>query len=65
MNTLQKISDKKMEDLATGKAKSIPDVMIAAEKAASGTPFERPAPFYVRAADALASSDAPPVILPS
>lgn len=33
VNTLQKVADKKMEDLATGKAKSIPDVMIATEKA--------------------------------
>lgn len=33
VNQLQKVSDKKMEELATGKAKSIPDVMIAAEKA--------------------------------
>jgi len=33
VNQLQKVADKKMEDLATGKAKSIPDVMIAAEKA--------------------------------
>lgn len=33
VNQLQKDSDRKMEDLATGKAKSIPDVMIAAEKA--------------------------------
>jgi flagellar hook-basal body complex protein FliE len=33
VNQLQQDSDRKMEDLATGKAKSIPDVMIAAEKA--------------------------------
>ena len=33
VNELQKTADKKMEDLATGKAKSIPDVMVAAEKA--------------------------------
>lgn len=33
VNRLQKVADKKMEDLATGKAKSIPDVMISAEKA--------------------------------
>lgn len=33
VNQLQQTADKKMEDLATGKAKSIPDVMIAAEKA--------------------------------
>ena len=33
VNTLQKVADKKMEDLATGKAKSIPDVMVSAEKA--------------------------------
>lgn len=33
VNEMQKTADKKMEELATGKAKSIPDVMIAAEKA--------------------------------
>ncbi len=33
VNTLQKDSDVQMEKLATGKAQSIPDVMIAAEKA--------------------------------
>lgn len=33
VNQMQQEADKKMEDLATGKAKSIPDVMIAAEKA--------------------------------
>lgn len=33
VNELQKTADKKMEDLATGKAKSIPDVMVATEKA--------------------------------
>jgi len=33
VNALQKESDVQMEKLATGKAKSIPDVMIAAEKA--------------------------------
>lgn len=33
VNQLQKDADKKMQDLATGKAKSIPDVMIATEKA--------------------------------
>lgn len=33
VNQLQQTADKKMEDLATGKAKSIPDVMIAAEQA--------------------------------
>lgn len=33
VNQLQVTADRKMEDLATGKAKSIPDVMIAAEKA--------------------------------
>lgn len=33
VNQLQKTADKKMEDLATGRAKSIPDVMIATEKA--------------------------------
>lgn len=36
VNDLQKDADRKMEDLATGKAKSIPDVMIAAEKADIG-----------------------------
>ncbi|MGE0761652.1 MAG: flagellar hook-basal body complex protein FliE [Bdellovibrionales bacterium] len=33
VNQMQQTADRKMEDLATGKAKSIPDVMIAAEKA--------------------------------
>lgn len=33
VNTLQQVADKKMEDLATGKGQSIPDVMIAADKA--------------------------------
>ncbi len=33
VNQLQKTSDKKMQDLATGKTDNIPDVMIAAEKA--------------------------------
>ncbi len=33
VNALQKDSDKKMQDLATGKAKNIPEVMIASEKA--------------------------------
>ena len=33
VNTLQKTSDKKMQDLATGKTSDIPDVMMAAEKA--------------------------------
>jgi flagellar hook-basal body complex protein FliE len=33
VNTLQKVSDQKMQDLATGKTDNIPDVMIAAEKA--------------------------------
>jgi len=33
VNQLQKVSDKKMQDLATGKTDNIPDVMIAAEKA--------------------------------
>ena len=33
VNELQKVADKKMEDLATGRAKSIPDVMVATEKA--------------------------------
>lgn len=33
VNDLQKISDKGMQDLATGKTDNIPEVMIAAEKA--------------------------------
>lgn len=33
VNQLQKTSDKKMQDLATGKTDNIPEVMIAAEKA--------------------------------
>ncbi len=33
VNTLQKVSDKKAQDLATGKTSDIPDVMMAAEKA--------------------------------
>lgn len=33
VNTLQKISDVKSQDLATGKTQNISDVMIAAEKA--------------------------------
>jgi len=33
VNQLQKDADVKMQELATGRAKSIPDVMIAAEKA--------------------------------
>jgi len=33
VNQLQKTSDKKMQDMATGKTDNIPDVMIAAEKA--------------------------------
>ena len=33
VNVLQKDSDKKMQDLATGKTTNIPDVMMAAEKA--------------------------------
>lgn len=33
VDQLQKVSDKKMQDLATGKTDNIPDVMIAAEKA--------------------------------
>ena len=33
VNTLQKDSDKKMQDLATGKTTNIPDVMMATEKA--------------------------------
>lgn len=33
VNQLQKVSDQKMQDLATGKTDNIPDVMIAAEKA--------------------------------
>ncbi|MCB9025912.1 MAG: flagellar hook-basal body complex protein FliE [Bdellovibrionaceae bacterium] len=33
VNTLQKIADTKMQQLATGENKNIPDVLIAAEKA--------------------------------
>ena len=33
VNELQKVSDKKSQDLATGKTQNISDVMIAAEKA--------------------------------
>jgi flagellar hook-basal body complex protein FliE len=33
VNTLQKDSDKKMQELATGKTTNIPEVMMAAEKA--------------------------------
>ena len=33
VNMLQKESDKKMQELATGKSTNIPDVMMAAEKA--------------------------------
>ncbi|MCB0355629.1 MAG: flagellar hook-basal body complex protein FliE [Bdellovibrionales bacterium] len=33
VNTLQKTADMKMQQLATGESKNIPDVMIAAEKA--------------------------------
>lgn len=33
VNTLQKESDKKAQDLATGKTTDIPEVMMAAEKA--------------------------------
>lgn len=33
VNQLQKVADKKMQDLATGKTDNIPEVMIAAEKA--------------------------------
>ena len=33
VNTLQKNSDKKMQELATGKTTNIPEVMMAAEKA--------------------------------
>lgn len=32
-NTLQKVADKKMQELATGKTTNIPDVLIAVEKA--------------------------------
>ncbi|MCB0411963.1 MAG: flagellar hook-basal body complex protein FliE, partial [Bdellovibrionales bacterium] len=32
-NRLQKVADQKMEDLATGRAKSLPDVMVATERA--------------------------------
>jgi len=38
-------------------------VQIAAQRASASTP--RPAPLYVRAADAAPARDAPPVILPS
>lgn len=33
VNTLQKDSDRKMQELATGKSTNIPEVMMAAEKA--------------------------------
>ena len=33
VNQLQKVSDQKMQDLATGRTDNIPEVMIAAEKA--------------------------------
>lgn len=33
VNELQKVSNKKMEDLATGKTDNVADVMIASEKA--------------------------------
>ncbi len=33
VNTLQKVADTKMQQLATGENKNIPDVMIATEKA--------------------------------
>jgi flagellar hook-basal body complex protein FliE len=33
VNALQKVSDTKMQELATGKTTNIPDVMMAAEKA--------------------------------
>lgn len=33
VNELQKVADKGMQDLATGRTDNIPDVMIAAEKA--------------------------------
>lgn len=33
VNTLQKVADTKMQQLATGESKNIPDVMIAVEKA--------------------------------
>lgn len=33
VNQLQKTSDKKMQELATGKTSNIPEVMMAAEKA--------------------------------
>lgn len=33
VNTLQKASDAKMQELATGKTSNIPEVMMAAEKA--------------------------------
>lgn len=37
--------------------------LIAEQRFASGETIERPAPLYVRAADAMPSSDPPPVIL--
>ena len=37
---------------------------IAAERLASGEAIPRPAPLYIRAADAAPASDPPPVILP-
>ncbi len=37
---------------------------IAAARLASGVPVPRPAPLYIRSADAAPSRDAPPVILP-
>ena len=37
---------------------------LAQDRLASGMPIPRPAPLYVRAADAAPSSDPPPVILP-
>lgn len=33
VNQLQKVADVKMQELATGRAESIPDVLVAAEKA--------------------------------
>ena len=39
-------------------------VCAIADVASSATDFTRPAPFYLRAADALPSSDPPPMILP-
>ncbi len=41
-----------------------PDALVLAIAGVGGDRTTRPAPFYLRAADALPSSDPPPVILP-